>query len=200
MWKLWIRFSLIFRRAGRRRSASISASFSPPRCPKAQADERSWSSSRRTKRPDDPKELWARGAMAMPYLARLTHPEVSHSTFLSRRKLLDQEREFSNQNVWLPNHSSNQDSRNDALPEPRTSRQISFAAERAGRSRRRVARRKTDQSSRKFTSMVVTVATAVPVGPRAALKRHVFTASMAFSSSPKPGLFTTDMFVACPSG
>jgi len=40
--------------------------------------------------------------MAMPYLARLTHPEVSHSTFLSRRKLLDQEREFSNQNVWLP--------------------------------------------------------------------------------------------------
>lgn len=32
--------------------------FSPPRCPKAQADERSWSSSRPTKRPDDPKELW----------------------------------------------------------------------------------------------------------------------------------------------
>jgi len=32
--------------------------FSPPRCPKAQADERSWSSSRRTKRPDDQKELW----------------------------------------------------------------------------------------------------------------------------------------------
>src|SRR5271154_4231966 len=50
MWKLWIRFFLIFRRAGRRRSASISASFSPPRCPKAQADECSWSSSRGTKR------------------------------------------------------------------------------------------------------------------------------------------------------
>jgi hypothetical protein len=31
---------LVFRRAGRSRSTSISASFSPPRCPKAQADER----------------------------------------------------------------------------------------------------------------------------------------------------------------
>jgi len=31
------------------RSASISASFSPPRCPQAQAEERSWSSSRRDK-------------------------------------------------------------------------------------------------------------------------------------------------------
>ena len=41
------------------------------------------------------------------YLARLTHPEVSHSTFLSRRKLLDQEREFSNQNVWLASTDSN---------------------------------------------------------------------------------------------
>ena len=30
---------------------------SPPRCPKAQAEECSWSSSRRTKRPDDQKEL-----------------------------------------------------------------------------------------------------------------------------------------------
>ena len=55
--------------------------------------------------------------MAMPYLARLTHPEVSHSTFLSRRKLLDQEREFSNQNVWLPGHNSNDDLQVGPFPE-----------------------------------------------------------------------------------
>jgi hypothetical protein len=32
--------------------------FFPARCPKAPADERSWSSSRWTRRPDDQEELW----------------------------------------------------------------------------------------------------------------------------------------------
>jgi hypothetical protein len=42
---------------------------------------------------------------SMPSNGSETATEVSHSTFLSRRKLLDQEREFSNQNVWLPSVS-----------------------------------------------------------------------------------------------
>ncbi len=45
--------------------------------------------------------------------------------------------------------------------------------------------------SRKLTSIGVIVATGVPLGPTAGLKRQVRTASMAFSSSPRPAPFTT---------
>ena len=52
-------------------------------------------------------------------------------------------------------------------------------------------------SSRKFTSMWASTVTGLP-SFRPGLKRHLFTASSAFSSSPRPIPFTTLMCVACP--
>jgi hypothetical protein len=55
------------------------------------------------------------------------------------------------------------------------------------------------QYRRKVTSIGTIVATGLPPGPTAGLNFQPLTASMAFSSKPSPGPFTTEMLMARPS-
>src|SRR6266849_1202525 len=55
------------------------------------------------------------------------------------------------------------------------------------------------QYRRKVTSIGTIVATTLPLGPTAGLNFQPLTASIAFSSSPRPGPFTTEMLTARPS-
>src|ERR1700675_1557946 len=55
------------------------------------------------------------------------------------------------------------------------------------------------QYKRKVTSIGTIVATTLPFGPTAGLNFQPFTASIAFSSSPRPGPLTTEMLIARPS-
>ena len=55
------------------------------------------------------------------------------------------------------------------------------------------------QYNRNVTSIGTIVATGLPLGPTAGLNFQPFTASIAFSSSPRPGPFTTEIFTARPS-
>src|SRR5260370_40512345 len=55
------------------------------------------------------------------------------------------------------------------------------------------------QYRRKVTSIGTIVATTFPLGPTAGLNFQPLTASIAFSSSPRPGPFTTQLLTAQPS-